>query len=89
MVKFLGSAVCLVSLVSGSLYGQARTTASRTADLQVGVGFVVADSDYSIKKIKGVAFYTTLDLSTHFGGEFEIHQADSRTVRRQALRTDL
>ena len=78
MVKFPALVICLVFFFHRAVQGQAKTTASRAADLQVGVGFVLDNSDYSAKELRGVAFYTTLDLSTHFGGEFEIHQANSQ-----------
>ncbi len=62
-----------------SCSGPGVATARRRADLQVGVGFVIDNSDYDPQKLKGEAFYTTLDLTNHFGGEFVIHQANVRT----------
>ncbi len=61
--------------------GQATSTASRKADLQVGVGFVFnnADYPYAPETLKGVGFYSTLDFSYHFGAEIAIHQANSGT----------
>ena len=35
------------------------------------------NSDYDRSKLKGGAVYATLDFSSHFGGEFVIHQANS------------
>ena len=57
-------------------FSQARSTAARSADLQVGVGFVYDKSDYT-DTLKGGAVYATLDLTNHLGGEFVIHQAKS------------
>jgi hypothetical protein len=68
---------CLLGLAVPSVLGQATSTASRKADLQVGVGFVSDNSDYDPQRLKGLAFYTTLDLTNHLGGEFVIHQANS------------
>jgi hypothetical protein len=70
---------CLVGLAAPASFGQARSTATRAADLQVGVGFVYDSSDYNTTSLKGFAAYTTLDLSSHLGGEFVIHQANSST----------
>jgi hypothetical protein len=42
-----------------SLSAQALSTASRRADLQVGVGFVGVNSDYTPNNFKGFALYTT------------------------------
>ena len=59
------------------LHGQAGPTASRRADLQVGIGFTDGKSDYSPDHYKGGAVYATLDLTSHLGGEFVIHQVYS------------
>ena len=66
---------------------QSLPTAKRRADLQVGGGFVLDHSDYEPNEIKGFAFYTTLDLKSHFGGEFVIHQANSNTGDKLYERT--
>jgi hypothetical protein len=70
-------ASCLFGFALPALLGQATSTASRRADLQIGAGFVIANSDYEVNYIKGGAFYATLDLTNHLGGEFVIHQANS------------
>ena len=67
-------------LLAGSLQwlsAQAVSTATRRADLQVGVGFVSDNSDYAPQRLNGYALYTTLDLTNHYGGEFVFHQANS------------
>ncbi len=80
MLNRLLTASCLIFLATPLLSGQATTTASRRADLQLGAGFVIDKSDYEEPKAcKGAAFYTTLDLTNHLGGEFVIHQASSQT----------
>ncbi len=52
-------------------------TASRRADLQIGAGLDIVQPDYTENKWKGITGYATLDLTTHFGGEFIFHQANS------------
>ncbi len=67
-----------ILVCSGSaLDGQAVSTASRRADLQVGVGFTDGNSDYSPDHYKGVAAYATLDFTSHLGAEFVVHQVYS------------
>ncbi len=68
---------CLLALAVPLLSAQSVPTARRRADLQIGAGFVIDSSDYDPQKLKGEAFYTTLDLTNHYGGEFVIHQAKS------------
>ena len=54
-----------------------RQPARRPADW-VSLCFVIDQSDYdTVNAIKGGAFYTTLDLTNHLGGEFVIHQANA------------
>ncbi len=78
MLKRLVIVSCLSALGTPILLAQSLPTAKRRADLQIGGGFVIDNSDYSVT-IKGFAFYTTLDLTSHLGGEFVIHQANSYT----------
>ena len=68
---------CLLACFGPNLHAQAVTTASRRADLQVGVGYTQGKSDYSPNDYKGGAFYTTLDFTGHLGAEFVIHQVYS------------
>ncbi len=77
MSKYVVITSCLFGVFLSVLSGQATSTASRRADLQIGVGFVGDQSDYDTQLLKGVAFYTTLDLKAHLGGEFVIHQSSS------------
>jgi Outer membrane protein beta-barrel domain len=69
------------------LLGQATSTASRRFDLQAGGGFVLDNSDYDPNKLKGFAFYSTLDVTHHFGGEIVFHQANSGTGDKVYERT--
>ena len=77
MVKRILLALVVVALAAPFLSGQAVSTASRRADLQIGVGYVGVNSDYDPNKLKGFGLYTTLDLTNHFGGEFVFHQANT------------
>lgn len=77
MLKHLLLAVCSLALAAPIVLAQNVPTARRGADLQVGGGFVLDSSDYELNRLKGFAFYTTLDLTSHLGGEFVIHQANS------------
>lgn len=67
-------------------HGQAVATASRRADLQVGVDFSIADPSYADDVYhlvqptsgdlhwRGYGFYADLDLRYHLGLEFNFHQ---------------
>ncbi len=77
MIKSILVGFLLWAGTASALHAQAASTASRRADLQIGGGFTIANSDYEIKDLKGFALYTTLDLTNHFGGEFVFHQADT------------
>jgi hypothetical protein len=53
---------------------QARPTASRLADGQVGVSFVNGNSDYARSRFDGFGIYADLDFHHGIGAEFEFHQ---------------
>ncbi len=55
------------------LNGQAAPTAVRSADLQVGVGFTNANSDYLPNRLNGGAAYFDLDFRHHLGVEGVFH----------------
>ncbi len=55
-------------------HGQAKSTASRAGDLQIGLSYSGADSDYLVNHIRGIGFYADFDLRDHFGVEFNFHQ---------------
>jgi hypothetical protein len=52
---------------------QARPSASRVADLQVGVGFTTAHSDYLPNRINGGAAYFDYDFTRNLGIEGVFH----------------
>ena len=70
--------IAAVLFLSGglALHGQGRPTASRAGDLQVGVSYTTANSDYVPNRIRGVGFYADFDLREHFGVELNFHQLD-------------
>ena len=89
-----GLLCCLLLVSVSGLLGQALPTASRSADVQVGIGFVYDISDYTPTDIagnnvnlKGFALYGTYDLRPHWGGEFTFHQANSPTGDQVYQRT--
>ena len=82
-------ASCFLSCALPALLGQATSTASRKADLQVGVSFVYNNADYPYdpQTLRGLGFYSTLDLSYHLGAEIAFHQANSSTGDSMYQRT--
>jgi hypothetical protein len=60
-------------------FGQAKLTATRTGDLQIGGGFVADYPDYTEHKFFGYAIYADLDFSEHFGIEGEFRKAHDTT----------
>ncbi len=75
---FSYTAVFAILAISCAAHARAQSmpTASRLGDLQIGGGFVFAKSDYNFTPIHliGGAAYTTFDMRTHWGGEFNFHQ---------------
>jgi hypothetical protein len=72
-----GRVALFLLLGCGPLMGQAAPTASRRFDVQVGGDYVVAKSDYGPKSFKGGGLYSTVDFSSHFGGEVDFRQVKS------------
>ena len=77
MPKRIFAAALFTALALPFAAGQAVSTASRRADLQIGAGYIGVNSDYDPNKLKGFALYTTLDVTNHYGGEFVFHQANT------------
>jgi opacity protein-like surface antigen len=67
-------ALVLLFACGALAHGQASSTASRVADIQVGGGVSITNSDYVQNKITGYAFYGDVDFHTHYGVEVEFHQ---------------
>ena len=53
-------------------------TAIRRSSLQVGIGYSLADSDYSQKVFRGGSVYGTYNITTHLGAEFMVHQVNTQ-----------
>lgn len=51
------------------LHAQASPTASRRGDLQIGVGYTNANTDYVPNRVNGGTAYFTYDFKPHFGIE--------------------
>jgi hypothetical protein len=62
-------------------YGQAKLTASRTGDLQIGGAFSYNFPDYTTHKFYGYNIYGDLDFGEHFGVEGEFRQTNDHTER--------
>lgn len=56
------------------LFSQATPTASRAADVQVGIAYSIARPGYIRGTLPGIAAYADLDLRPHLGAEAEFHQ---------------
>ena len=68
-------------VLAGVAHGQALTTASRAGDLQVGVGYGLATSDYADYHLRGFTFYSSFDFSKHYGVEVDFHQMDQPNTK--------
>lgn len=68
-------ALVFISLVgaTSTMFAQAKPTASRPSDLQVGVGFTTAHSDYLPNRINGGAAYFDFDFMHNIGIEGVFH----------------
>jgi opacity protein-like surface antigen len=80
--RIIAAALLAVSIAVCALpaaHAQTRETASRVGDLQLGGGFVFANSNFNFNPIHliGGAFYTTFDMRNHWGGEFDFRNNTS------------
>ena len=72
-------AFCLIPALAA--WSQARPTASRAGDLQIGGNYAVASSDYDQQhKIRGFGFYADFDFREHFGVEVDFHQLNDPSI---------
>ncbi len=69
------------------LHGQATPTASRTGDVQIGIGYTAARPDYVTQTYQGVAAYADFDFRPHLGVEAEFHQVNHTTGYQSYERT--
>lgn len=76
-------ALILLSCMTGQMHAQYREhalpTASRAGDLQIGGGFLIGSSNYNFvsTRLIGAAGYTTFDIRSHWGAEFDFHHTRS------------
>lgn len=79
----------LLFLLGGAptLLGQASATASRAADVQIGVTYNLAKPGYVQQTFQGVGAYADIDLNLHLGVEAEFHQANSTNGDQSYQRT--
>jgi opacity protein-like surface antigen len=77
----------LLLAASPPLIGQAIPTATRPADIQVGVGFTTARPDYERQNFPGFALYADVDPREHWGVEAEFHDVHSSSGDQSAQRT--
>ena len=71
MLKVFTALVFLAATSAGR--AQASATASRFGDVQLGGGFVNAQSDYVRSRLNGYNIYADLDFRHNFGAEIEYH----------------
>ena len=85
LLRMAVAVVFLLSLGAGQAVAQvgsrAMPTATRAGDLQIGGGVALGSSNYNFNttRLVGGAFYTTFDIRTHWGAEFNFHQNKSTT----------
>ena len=64
--------LALLALSTSAARGQAAYTAKRAGDLQAGLGFSYARSDYGQPpSLRGGTFYASFDFKPHFGVEVD------------------
>ncbi|WP_157477561.1 outer membrane beta-barrel protein [Granulicella tundricola] len=86
LTRFL-AALTLFACSVPMLHAQAKYTAARTGDFQVGVDFAGIHSDYDPKLYKGYGLYTTFDLTNHLGAEFDFNQGSASSPNKDYERT--
>jgi hypothetical protein len=70
-----------------ALFAQAIPTASRIADVQIGVGYTLANPGYFPQNFQGGGIYGDFDFRPHLGVEAELHQVYSTNGDRSYERT--
>lgn len=72
------AAIGFLSLLPASLHAQAKAAGVRSADLQIGAGYVGAQSDYDPQHhFYGPAIYVVYDFRSHWGVDLSFHQVNS------------
>ena len=81
--------LALLALSTSAAHGQAAYTAKRAGDLQAGLGFSYARSDYGQPpSLRGGTFYASFDFKPHFGVEVDFHQLNAPSSSTPANQTD-
>ncbi len=73
--------------LASPLFSQAVPTASRAADVQIGIGYASGRPDYVHRTFPGLAAYVDVDLRSHLGGEVEFHDIVDTSGSQMAERT--
>jgi hypothetical protein len=70
---------CMPSQTHAQYREHALPTASRAGDLQIGGGLLLGTSNYNFTstRLVGGAGYTTFDVRSHWGAEFNFHNTQS------------
>lgn len=91
LLPFGRKAVTLLACLAGAglvqAHAQAKPTATRAGDLQVGGGFTVSFPDYTHDAFKGIMGYATFDFKEHYGIEFNVHQVNASSPSKLYERT--
>jgi hypothetical protein len=69
-------AIAASRILSTTLFAQAKPTASRVGDLQVGAIYNLTHPDYGPNTLRGFWAYATFDFGVHWGIEAAFHQWD-------------
>lgn len=82
-------ALAVLSLSASCAQAQAAYTAKRAGDLQAGLGFTYARSDYGQPpSLRGGTFYASFDFKPHFGVEVDFHQLNAPSSSATANQVD-
>jgi len=73
--------------LAAPLLSQAIPTASRAADVQVGIGYSGARPGYVQRTFPGITAYADIDFRTHLGVEAEFHNLADHGGSQMAERT--
>jgi hypothetical protein len=74
--RYLALFLGIAGVFSPLSQAQAKYTAQRKITLQAGVGFTVANPDYSQSHSRGISAFVMADLPRNWGIEFDYHNAD-------------
>jgi opacity protein-like surface antigen len=76
LLKTIVVAFAILAGSSSAVFAQGDPTLSRAGDLQLGLGYSSANSDYVNNRLNGFAFYGDFDLAHNLGVEVDFHQVD-------------